>query len=365
MAKSAQYLLVSSTEAYSGKSATIVGLTYQLTRQGINVAYGKPLGTCLQNKDNDSTEILEEDVGFLATTLGLTADQIKLPLLYLDKDTINKRLQGEDRTDYSQALQDYLKHTKEDLVLLEGPANLWSGSLFNLSAPEIADILDASILLVSRYDSLLLIDSLLTAKQFLGERLLGVVINDIPESEIEAVSSLVKPYLEGQDIPVLGVIPQENLLRSVSVRELASRLDAQVLCRSDRLDLMVESLSIGAMNVNSALEYFRQRQNMAVVTGGDRTDLQLAALETSTHCLILTGHTPPQQLILSRAEDLEIPVLSVDFDTLTTVEIVDRSFGKVPIHESIKVECIRELMAQYFDLDRLINDLGLEPAVPA
>ena len=362
MAKSAQYLLVGSTEAYSGKSTTIVGLTHQLTRQGINVAYGKPLGTCLIN---DSTGILEEDVSFLSTTLGLTADQIKSPLLYLDKDTIHQRLQGEDTKDYSRALQDYLKHTKEDLVLLEGPGNLWSGSVFNLSVPEIAEIVDASILLVSRYDALLLADSLLTAKKFLGDRLLGVVINDIPESELKNVSNSVKPYLEQQNIPVLGILPKDNLLHSVSVRELANRLDAQVLCRSDRLDLMVESLSIGAMNVNSALEYFRQRRNMAVVTGGDRTDLQLAALETSTHCLILTGHTPPQQLILSRAEDLEIPVLSVDFDTLTTVEIVDSSFGKVPIHEPIKIECIRELMAKHFELDRLINYLGLEPPVPA
>lgn len=361
MAKSTQYLLVGSTEAYSGKSTTIVGLIHQLTRNGINVAYGKLLGTCLSN---DSTEILEEDVSFLSTTLGLSNSQIKLPLLYLDRDTIDQRLQGKNTTDYSLALQDYIQDTQENLVLLEGPGNLSEGSLFSLSVPEIAEIVDASILLVSRYDSLLLASSLLTAKKFLGDRLLGVVINDIPPSEIETVSSLLKPYLEQQNIPVLGMLPQDNLLHSVSVRELATRLDAKVLCRRDRLDLMVESLSIGAMNVNSALEYFRQRNNMAVVTGGDRTDLQLAALETSTHCLILTGHTPPQQLILSRAEDLEIPVLSVDFDTLTTVEIVDRAFGKVPIHEPIKVACIRELMAKHFELDRLMNYLGLEPAVP-
>ncbi|MDJ0691791.1 MAG: phosphotransacetylase family protein [Xenococcaceae cyanobacterium MO_188.B32] len=361
MAKTTQYLLVGSTEAYSGKSATIVGLTHQLAKKGISVAYGKPLGTCLTD---DSTEILEEDISFLSTTLELSDNQIKLPLLYLDKDTINRRLQGKNTTDYSLALQNYFPDPQADLVFLEGPGNLSEGSLFHLSIPEMAEIVDASILLVSRYSSLLLVSSLLAAKKFLGDRFLGVVINDIPQSEIKTVSSVVKPYLEQQNIPVLGMLPQNNLLHSVRVRELATRLKAKVLCRRDRLDLMVESLSIGAMNVNSALEYFRQRNNMAVVTGGDRTDLQLAALETSTHCLILTGHTPPQQLILSRAEDLEIPVLAVDFDTLTTVEIVDRSFGKVPIHEPIKVACIRELIAKHFDIDRLMNYLGLEPAVP-
>jgi BioD-like phosphotransacetylase family protein len=91
----------------------------------------------------------------------------------------------------------------------------------------------------------------------------------------------------------------------------------------------------------------------------------LAALETSTHCLILTGHTPPQSLIINRAEDLEVPVLSVNSDTLTTVEIIDRSFGKVPIHESIKVERIRSLMSQHFDIERTIDYLGLKPALSA
>jgi BioD-like phosphotransacetylase family protein len=39
---------------------------------------------------------------------------------------------------------------------------------------------------------------------------------------------------------------------------LVHQLKAEVLCRSDRLDLMVESLAIGAMNVNAAVKYFRK-----------------------------------------------------------------------------------------------------------
>ena len=242
---------------------------------------------------------------------------------------------------------------------------MWEGSVFNLSVPEIAEAVDASILLVARYDSFLLVDSLLTAQKFLGARLLGVVINNIPPSDSEAATNTIKPYLENQEIPVLGMIPQDSLLNSVSVREIANRLEANVLCCADHLDWMVESLSIGAMNVNSALGFFRQLENMAVVTGGDRTEMQMAALETSTHCLILTGRIPPDPLILSRAEDLEIPILSVDKDTLTTVEIVDASFGKVPIHEKIKVERIQSLMKQNFDIQRFIQYLALKSTISA
>jgi BioD-like phosphotransacetylase family protein len=231
--------------------------------------------------------------------------------------------------------------------LLEGPANLSEGNLFGLSLLELAEKLDAPVLLISRYQSLTSIEGLLSAKQRLGKRLMGVVINEVPQEKSELVQTLLRPFLEKQDIPVLATLPKSDILRSVSVGELVKQLNAEVLCRSDRLDLLVESLAIGAMNVNSAVKYFRKRQNMAVVT---------------TQCLILTGQLPPPAFILNRAEELEIPILSVDLDTLTTVEIIDRTFGQVRVHEPIKIECIRSLMSEHFDIDRLLSQLGFNPA---
>ena len=76
-----------------------------------------------------------------------------------------------------------------------------------------------------------------------------------------------------------------------------------------------------------------------------------------------TDPLPPSRFILSKAEELEIPILSVDLDTLTTVEIVNRAFGQVRLHEPIKVECIRQLMTEHFDIDRLLSQLGVRPAV--
>ena len=357
--KAARYLLIGSTEAYSGKSATVLGIAHYLKAKGLDLGYGKPLGTCWSKDANG----IEEDVQFVADVLHLSDDRLQPTILALDEPTIQRRIRGDDRVDYPQALKKYLQMRGPDLVLLEGPANLEEGSLFDLSLRQVAEGVNARILLVARFHSLLIIGALISARRRLGDRLLGVLISDIPEDRFEEVKTTVQPYLEERGIPVFGLLPRSALLRSVSVGELVSQLKAEVLCRADRLDLMVESLSIGAMNVNSALKYFRKGRNMAVVTGGDRTDIQLAALETSTQCLILTGQMPPSPAILSRAEDLEIPILSVDLDTLTTVEIVDRAFGKVRVKEPVKVEYICNSMAENFDAARLMKELGLEPAV--
>ena len=360
MPKSARYLLIGSTEAYSGKSATILGLSHQLQQAGLDIAYGKPIGTRLS--EDQGTEI-EKDVQLIAESLKLPQNRLAPIILNLNEATLQKRLQGEDKTDYQKSLSQSLHMFPGDLLLLEGPGNLAEGSLFDLSLPQVAEVVDAAVLLVTRYQSLLSVELLLSAKQLLGNRLIGIVINDIPAQQIQAIDTTIRPFLEQQGIPVLGMLPKNDLLRSVSVRELVEQLNAQVLSGSDRLDLMVESLAIGAMNVNAAVKYFRKRHNMAVVTGGDRVEIQQAALETSTQCLILTGQLPPPSFILNRAEELEIPILSVDLDTLTTVEIIDRSFKQVRVQEPIKVHCIRHLMAEHFDLNRLLSQLGLNPAL--
>jgi BioD-like phosphotransacetylase family protein len=355
--KSAKYLLVGSTEAYSGKSATILAIAHHLQEMGLDIAYGKPLGT---RWGGPHAAHIDKDVQFVAEVLRLPENRLQPTVLSLDETTMQKRIHGGDQIDYPKALLNYHQMQGPDLVLMEGPENLEEGTLFDLSLVQVAEALDARVLLVARFHSLLIVGSLISAKRRLGDRLMGVLINDIPEDRFEEVKTSVQPFLEQKGIPILGLMPRSDLLRSVSVGELAKQLKAEILCRSDRLDLMVESLKIGAMNVNSALKYFRKGRNMAVVTGGDRVDIQLAALETSTQCLILTGQMPPPPDVLSRAEDLEIPILSVDLDTLTTVEIVDRAFGQVRVNEPIKVQYIYKLMSDHFQMERLLSDLGLE-----
>lgn len=358
MPKSAKYLLIGSSEAYSGKSAVILGLAHQLKEKGLTISYGKPIGTCLSESKTDD---IDEDVRFVAQTLGLAERQVLPTLLSLDEATITRRLSGADQFNYYQKLQDCLRTSTGDLVLLEGAGTLEEGRLFNLSLLQITEAIEASVVLVARFHSGLVVESLLSAKQQLGDRLAGVLINDVPATHLETVDAHIQPFLEKHEIEVLGVLPYNDILRSVSVAELVHQLNAEVVCRPDRLDLMVQSLKIGAMNVNSALEYLRKGHNMAVVTGGDRTDIQLAALETSTQCLILTGHLSPNSAVLSRAEDLEIPILSVDLDTLTTVEIIDRTFGQVRLHEPIKVQTVCQMMDKYFNVDRLLSKIGMEP----
>jgi hypothetical protein len=113
------------------------------------------------------------------------------------------------------------------------------------------------------------------------------------------------------------------------------------------------------MNVDKALKYFRQKRNKAVITGGDRPEIQLAALETSTKCIILTGNQYPSEIILAQAEERHVPILLAKDDTQAAVEKTARLFGRLRVRDQRKLDRAIELIDQYIDFAALYKKTGL------
>lgn len=353
-------LLIGSCEPFSGKSALVLGLARQLSQRGVRLRFGKPLATILEAEAGAS--LLDADVQFIGANLGLAADQLIPSLQELAPATAEARLLAADLEPgaaFAAFQAQLLATAPSEQVILEAAGSLSEGLLYGLSLPQLARSLEAAVVLVHLWHDSRSVDALLQAQELLGDRLAGVVLNAVDPEAVPELEATVVPALERLGLTVFGVMPRSPLLRSVTVEELARRLEARVLCCRDRLDLLVENLSIGAMNVNSAMEFFRRRRNMAVVTGADRTDIQLAALEASTQCLILTGAGEPLPQLLNRAEELEVPLLKVEQDTLTTVEVIEGAFGHVRLHESVKATYAVRLVEEHCRFDRLFQRLGL------
>jgi hypothetical protein len=87
-----------------------------------------------------------------------------------------------------------------------------------------------------------------------------------------------------------------------------------------------------------------------VVTRGDRPDIQLAALETSTSCLVLTNNVNPLPNILSLAKAAKVPVVMVKEDTMRTMEALEGVLGKAKFSHEKKVERLEQLLEQHLDL---------------
>jgi uncharacterized protein len=248
-----------------------------------------------------------------------------------------------------------------DVMVLEGGRSMREGYVVGLHPRRVAELLHAHALLIVKYDEALMVDRILSAQNYVHDILVGAVINQVPRNLLERVHGIMVPYLQRKGVPVFGVLPNEEILAAPSVAELADGLSAEILCCADRTGELVEHLLVGAMTVESALTYFRRKANKAVVTGGDRADIQLAALETSTRCLVLTGNFYPSPAVLNRAEELGVPVLLANMDSLACIEIVEGYFGRSRCQQPQKVEKFSALLDENFDFERLYNVLQLNP----
>lgn len=350
-------LYVASTETHVGKSAVCLGLLRRMQRDGFSVGYMKPVSVSVTHTPD---AVLDEDAAFIRTTLGITEPLDQIAPVLITPGVVESILRGQP-ANFTKTLRDaYLGVSRDkDVMVLEG-TNTWAeGALVDLTADQVTDLLQAPGLLVCRYTSTLSVDTILSVQRYVGDRLLGVLINQVEEPQIEFVQSRVVPFLEGRDIPVFGLLPHDQTLSGITVGELLENLGGQLIGKREWAGKLVESLMIGAMGAEASLSFFRRRANKAVVTGGDRSDLQLAALETSTSALVLTGNIRPSHQVIDRAEERQVPIILVPDDTLTTVDRAERLFGRVRFHQGSKLERFISLMEASFDYNRLYEALGM------
>src|SRR5205085_7118012 len=106
---------------------------------------------------------------------------------------------------------------------------------------------------------------------------------------------------------------------------------------------------INPITTDPGQAYFSRRGNKAVITRSDKTDLQLAALQTNTDCLILTGGLMPSPYTLDRAANEEITLVLTKENTRATVSRLESIFERSRFTSERKLERMSELLQQRLD----------------
>ncbi len=251
----------------------------------------------------------------------------------------------------SQVVEAYERVSKgKELMIIEGVEFITAGFLYGLSGFDIVERLGSDLILLSNADQDSL-DRLAMIKHYLDYRgipLKGVILNFCDDVGLEN-------FLRSKGIPIVGSMPYTPSLRALHVFEIVEELNGIVLAGNENLGNIVEKTIIGAMSSESALRYFERVPNKAVITGGDRNDVSLAALETSTSCLILTGGLLPSQEVIDRARSLGVPLVSVRDDTLTASEAIDRMIARIDPNDEKKIRLIKEEVARNIDVSRILR----------
>ncbi|WP_292461517.1 phosphotransacetylase family protein [Methanolobus sp.] len=353
-------ILISSSEEYSGKSSICMGLGKIFQNKGFIIGYMKPVGNLLINVHGS---LADEDSESIKQLLGLQDPSEFITPIYLTDSLTNDALTGIKKDLDSKLLEAYARISKgKDIVIIEGTGGIGGGAMYNLSDPEVASKLGTKMLLVTRFDSIFAVDRILCDLRIIQdpEMLAGVILNEVPLSMLERVKELVVPFLEKKGVSVFGVIPLDETLRSIPISDIVEGLHGEILIGSDKLADLVDSYLVGAMEAGSAIKYFRRTPDSAVITGGDRADIQMAAIEARVKCLILTGNMQPSGAVLASAEGVGIPVIMVRGDTMGTIERMEHLIGHAHVKQQVKLDRILALLEKNVNVKEIAEIVGIK-----
>jgi len=300
-------LFIGSTTKYAGKTMAVLGILDFWKSRGLKVGYFKPVGKNFTLKEDVR---VEEDVLLIKERFSLEDDLSLMCPFYLGHQDYIDLVLGKIGDAESKIYSAYEQVKKgKDAVLIGGGQDLFDGFSVGVSNISFIEKLGMPVILA---DAPVLgevnLDAIVAMRDRLGDRLLGVILNRLPPESLDFIKQYFVPFLEGKGVKVWGLVPVSPKLNSLSIGEIRDVLGGEVICCEDRREETVEHFMVGAMNVEGALKYFRAQANKAVITGGDRADIQLAALETPTKVLILTGGMYPDSSVISAAQGRNVPI---------------------------------------------------------
>jgi len=334
---------------YSGKTALCLSLYSMLRDAGVSVGYLKPVG----QRARVGGPPVDPDVAAMTEAFDLREEAVDLCPVVLGTHYLNLFSDGTEAVK-KKIKSAYMKAEKDrDVVIVEASQNPDLLASVGLDVASLAAEFGAKVIYSVRGEGDRSADRAVYYRDFLatkGVGLLGAVLNFVPFQQVERMRGVVSETLARRDVRVIGVVPDHRELTLPTVRDVATSLDAEVLAGKAGLDRMVNGYLVGAMAPEAAMSWLRRSVDKVFITGGDRADLVLMALETAPSAVILTGNIYPSAQVTASAERRGVPLLLVGEDTYTTVTKLEPLDGTSPITISAaKVELTRNLVGRYID----------------
>ncbi|MFA7165617.1 MAG: phosphotransacetylase family protein [Desulfoplanes sp.] len=341
-------LYIGSTTGYAGKNMIALALGMKFQKDGLNVGYMKPVGAVPGKIDG---KIGDEDAFFIQDIMGLNEDPELVTPVVITHDFKIGALAGKCDSPLPKIKKAYATLSKDkDIMILGGSGSfLHSGKYCGVDGPTLVKELGLKTILVDRYSKDLNYDYLMYAKEEIGDSLLGVIFNDVPAHVLSEVNDVIAPFLENNGIKVLGIIPPDPIMKSITIEDLSDRLGGKIISVSSHANRIVTDFLIGTMQVENFMTHFKKHPTAAIIVGGDRSDVQLVALEGGAPCLVLTGNLYPNDIILSRSEILGVPVIIVREDTYSVAKKMEEIQKSHKLRDMVKVNQATQIINANID----------------
>ncbi len=347
-------IFIASNTGYSGKNFLAIGIISKLMELGYKVGYMKPIS---KTSIKEGKGIFDADAIFIKKALSLPDPMHIISPFALSYETQIVQLREKVKLANQKIMEAFNAMKDKDYLIISGPGDLFEGSMLNVDTLSLINEMHAYVVFVETWKGVTSMDAIYGMQKMVQDRFLGGVFNKVPTNIFPYVKDSVKPFMEKKGVRIFGVFHKDKLLESVTLRHIIEALNGGILCGEEKLDELISNFMIGAMDVDNALRYFSKIHDKVVITGANRADIQLAAIETSTKCIILTGGLYTNEFVLERAAARGVAIIAVQEDTFSAVDKIENILSKTRIREKGKIERVKEIFNQEFDIKRFMKSL--------
>jgi phosphate acetyltransferase len=323
-------LYVAAVEADSGKSLIILGIMDILSRHIKRVGFFRPLISDGQQHDHDIELVSKRynlSLGY-DSMFGLTSNEAFDLIQAGDMDTL-----------YTGILNKYKKlEALCDFILCEGTDFTTSLQTFefnfnarlanNLGAPILAVVNGNGKSVTDIADTVQIVRNMLTQEK---STYIGIFVNRVNKEQVKPVMEVLKKFKNDDELDF--VIPEQELLQTLTIRQIGQALNAEKLYGDDEvLNYDVSDFKVGAMTIEYILKNITN--GMVVITPSDRSDVLIGLFMTllsdnfpKITAIILTGEQRPDENVMKLIKGirkLPVAVYKVDTDTYTTAMNVSK-----------------------------------------
>ncbi|HHF58487.1 MAG TPA: hypothetical protein ENL41_03580 [candidate division WOR-3 bacterium] len=358
MKKTAIY--IASTGKNVGKTSLSIGLIGYLKKQGYKVAFMKPIGQ--RYKEIDGKKI-SKDVLLIKQTFNLDFDPSLMSPFIVERGITKKFITGELKSPLPEIKKAFLELWQDsDVVVIEGTGHTGVGSVFGLSNSRIARELNARVLFIveggigSTIDSFNLNRALFERE---GVKISGVFVNKVKEEKLDSTVKILRDYFKKEKIRFCGAFPYQSKLSMPSIQLLKDEIGAEFLKGPEFAERKMGEVVIGLNEAHIFIEELKKhRDDIFIVTSGDRSDILLALLallernRVNLRGILLTGNRPPSS-ILDFFQDKDIPILYVEENIFKISSLILNMSIKIDPFEKEKIRTLAGMFEQYADKKRI------------
>jgi len=355
-------LFISSTKQGDGNTMITLGLMKVISERTGKIGFIKPLGL---------RELLlpdyaiDYDASLMERIFSLHANIRDMNPVTLDKDSLEELADPKKRKEFLKEIAESFSRVSEgrDIVFIMGNTGASCGCVYGLSNASIAKELDAkALILTSGGIGHPLDEAALNINYYRSEKVevLGVIFNKVYPREVDKLRSFGAKFLKGQGAELLGVIPYNKLLGAPTVRDVAEQIEGKFVSGEQHVDNRVSRILVGAMGAGQAAGFFEN--NCLLITGGDRTDMILAALVYSNlpegqrikfAGLVLTCGVKPPAEIVSLLRKAGLPAIVTDKDSYTVGSRVSQMQTRISPANKHKIDIISDMVRRHVEVDKL------------